>query len=287
MSKYQNIPEQPEVFLECAYEDNGLIRVGKFKIKLAHELPRGVVFKGEGDFSYEEIPVKTKIRVILISLLKAKKITGVPKYSEIDENVLEKYMRALEIYYLNELRKGKEPLKEFHEQSSFKAGTYELIDYIWQSSEFPGIDYLRRANALHIMALLWRDNKNVGYEYNPFLHKPIYDVLPKLLLNMEVEDVEYIPEDSNLPPDYAERILSFREEIKSGKQDLADFILFIIKISKSLEQPGPRGSRILFSISQPPSFGQYSASEKIKIGDELVKEFLVLNFNKKVRGLTL
>jgi hypothetical protein len=137
------------------------------------------------------------------------------------------------------------------------------------------------------MAFLWKDNRSVGYEYNSLLYKPIYDVLPKMLLNMGVEDVEYIPEDSNLPFDYAKRVLNFTEKIKSGGQDLADFILFIIRISKSLEQPGPRGSKILFSISQPPSFGQYSASEKIKIGDKLVEEFLVLNFNKKVRGLTL
>jgi len=287
ISKYQNIPEQPEIFLECAYEENNLIVVGKFKVKLAHELPPDVTLKGEGDFSYSDVPVKTKLRIILVKLLREKMITGVPKYPGSDENALKKYLIALERYYLNELKKGRQPLETTFEQSEIRRSTYELVDHIWQNSEFPGIDHLRRANALHIMAFLWKDNKSVGYEYNPFLRKPLYDVLPKMLLNMEIEDIEYIPEDSNLPPDYAERILSFREEIKSGKQDLADFILFIIKISKSLEQPGPRGSRILFSISQPPSFGQYSASEKIKIGDELVREFLVLNFNKKVRGLTL
>ena len=207
-------------------------------------------------------------------------ITGVPKYSEIDENVLKRYMQTLEIYYLNELKRGKEPEPKW-------VDTYELAKHIWRNPQFPNIDYLRRANALYIMASLWRNNKSVGYEYNPFLRKPLYEVLPKNLIYMEVKDIEYIPEDSNLPPDYAERILSFREEIKSGKQDLADFILFIIEISKSLEQSGPRGSKILFSISQTPPFRQYSESEKIKIGDELVKEFLILNFNKKVRGLTL
>jgi hypothetical protein len=62
--------------------------------------------------------------------------------------------------------------------------------------------------------LWWKDNRSVGYEYNPFLYKPIYDVLPKMLLDMEVEDIKYMPEDSNLPHDYAERILSFRGEIK-------------------------------------------------------------------------
>jgi hypothetical protein len=275
MGGHQNIPEQPEVFLECAYEDNGLIRVGKFKVKLAHELWE------EGFYiSSREAPVKSKVEKIFASFLNAKMITGVPEYSGIDENVLEKYIQTLEMHYLDKLKRNKQPEPKW-------VYAYELVKHIWQNPQFPNIDYLRRANALYIMASLWRDNKSVGYEYNALLRKPIYDVLPKKLLNMEVEDIEYIPEDSNLPSDYAERILSFREEIKSGKQDLADLILFIIRISKSLEQPGPRGSKILFSVSQPPSFGQYSASEKIKIGDELVKEFLLLNFNKKVRGLTL
>jgi hypothetical protein len=131
MGEHQNIPEQPEVFLECAYEIDDLIVVGKFRVKLAHELQPHVTLKGEGDFSYSEIPVKTKLRIILVKLLKEKKITGVPSHSISDENALRKYLTALEMYYLNKVKRGGQPLETHTEQRSVRMAALELIDYIW------------------------------------------------------------------------------------------------------------------------------------------------------------